>query len=105
MKAYNDGIAAGKDPLERTALQGDAGTLVKIETAPFYAIKASGGMYFTSAGIKTNPKAQVLNWYDEVIPRLYVAGQTRGRFAIPYHLGHAMVFGYLAGENAAKERA
>ena len=104
VKEYNSYVANGGDPIGRNCLQGDMGKPVKIENPPFYAIKASGGMYFSSAGIKTNPQAQVLNWNGEGIPRLYVAGQTRGRFAVPYHLGHAMVFGYFAGQNAAREK-
>jgi len=47
----------------------------------------------------------VQNCYGEAIPGLYAAGQIRGRFVVPFHLGQAFVFGYLAGKKASKEKS
>jgi fumarate reductase flavoprotein subunit len=103
---YNDFVDQGNDPdFGRVTLQGKLGKPIKIQTPPFYAIPVTGGMYFSSAGIKTDEQARVQNCYGEAIPGLYAAGQIRGRFVVPFHLGQAFVFGYLAGKKASKEKS
>lgn len=106
VKRYNSYVEQGKDPdVGRTTLQGTLGKPVKIEVSPFYAIPATGGMYFSSAGVKTDEHTHVQNCYGEAIPGLYAAGQIRGRFVVPFHLGQAFVFGYLAGKKASTEKS
>ncbi len=103
---YNQSVEKGEDPeFGRTTLQGSVGKAFKIETPPFCAIPVTGGMYFSSSGVKTDEQARVVNWFGETIPHLYAAGQIRGRIAIPYHIGQAFVFGFIAGKKAAAEKA
>jgi len=105
VKQYNSFVETGNDvEFGRTTLAGTVGKPVKIETAPFYAITVTGGMYFSSAGIKTDEQTHVQNCYGEAIPGLYAAGQVRGRFVVPFHLGQAFIFGYLAGKKASAEK-
>ncbi len=52
--------------------------LVKIETGPFYAIIASGVIFMTMGGIRTNTRLQVLGDDGGTIPGLYAAGEVQG---------------------------
>ena len=81
----------------------------KIDTPPFYAIKCTPALISCKGGIRINAKAQVLNWFNEVIPSLFSAGEvTGGLFYKGFYIGatmasSAMTFGCIAGENAVKE--
>ncbi|MEM3551289.1 MAG: FAD-binding protein [Candidatus Bathyarchaeia archaeon] len=82
----------------------------KIDTPPFYAIKVTGSFTSFKAGVRINSKAQVLNWFNEVIPGLYAAGEVTGGLFYKglYHpnpsmVTSAMIFGCIAAENAVKE--
>ncbi len=83
---------------------------IPIETAPFYAEEVTGRFNCTLGGIKINPEAQVLNGEGDRIPGLYAAGEIMGGFyydnyqVITGYLPVCMVFGRLAGNNAAKSR-
>ncbi len=64
----------------------------------------------TMGGPKINPKAQVVDAYDRVIPRLYAAGNaSSGAWGFYYNGGggnsDAFAFGRIAGRNAAAEAA
>lgn len=82
----------------------------KIDTPPFYAIKVTGSFTSFKAGLKINSKAQVLTWFNEVIPSLYAAGEvTGGLFYKGYYhpnpsmVTSAIIFGCIAAENAVRE--
>lgn len=82
----------------------------KIDTPPFYAIKVTGSFTSFKAGIRINSKAQVLTWFNEVIPGLYAAGEVTGGlfykgyyYPNPSMVTSAMIFGCIAAENAVKE--
>jgi succinate dehydrogenase/fumarate reductase flavoprotein subunit len=107
-----DGTAPGiAHPKKRSA--------VKIDTPPFYASPATVGINQTLGGMKTNPKMQVLNTEDEVIPGLYAVGACANTHYGRYYYGEfgeldvkcsylhgsrtAGAMGYLAGEHAAAE--
>jgi predicted oxidoreductase len=49
--------------------------LVAIEKPPFYAMKLFPTMVNTQGGPKRNSKCQVLDPFDQPIPRLYTAGE------------------------------
>ena len=92
----------GKDPRRMFAL----------DTPPFYATKfEQTSMLVCCGGIKCDLDLHALTEDDQVVPGLFVAGNTMGgRFLVEYpvtvagiSLGTAITFGKLAGENAAKE--
>ena len=75
--------------------------LHKIQRPPFYAAWATPCIHDTYAGIRMNTRAQVLDTRGEVIPGLYVAGESSGGFG-QHGLGRAFVYGRIAGMDAAK---
>jgi succinate dehydrogenase/fumarate reductase flavoprotein subunit len=73
----------------------------KIDTPPFYAAWATPCLHDSIAGLRTNTDAQVLDVRGQVIPGLYCAGEVQGGFAL-HGLGRCIVFGRIAGAQAAK---
>ena len=51
-------------------------SLVAIEKPPYYAVKLFPTMVNTQGGPKRNAKCQVVDPYDQPIPRLYTRGRT-----------------------------
>ena len=108
---YNGYVDAGKDPeFDRKNLVGTSGKLVKIDTAPFYAVISVPGTTHYNGGLKVNPQMQVLNVFGEKIPGLYAAGEVTGGFHGKGYVsgsavGMAVIYGRIAGINAAKEKA
>ncbi len=80
-----------------------------IERPPFYTHMVQIHSCGTKGGPRTNTKAQVMHVRGHVIPGLYAAGNTMAGVAGPGYfgggatIGPAMVFGYIAGINAAKD--
>jgi fumarate reductase flavoprotein subunit len=73
------------------------------DEAPFYACKMTCHVQGTFGGIKTDTNAQVLKTDGTIIPGLYAAGECAS--AGTYGANPAavnIVFGKIAGENAAK---
>ena len=99
---YNSYVDAGEDP--------DFGKNVfgtKIETAPYYAVIEKPSVHHTMGGVQINTDAQVLNENGEVIEGLFAAGEVTGGIHAGNRLGgnaiaDCMVFGRIAGANAAK---
>jgi len=85
----------------------DPGTMIKIETPPYYAIEM--GMYFlnTQGGPRRNAKSQILDTGGKPIPRLYVAGECGSVCGMIYqsseNMAECFVFGQVVAENAVKE--
>lgn len=94
--AFGDGSRSG-------ALQ----TLGPIERAPFYACRVYSGVLQTKGGPKINARSEVLNVRGGPIQGLYAAGNVSAGFtgmAYPGgggSVGPAIVFGHIAGRNAA----
>lgn len=111
LEDYNRAIAAGKDeafnkPLVRTER--------KVEPidmkGPFFGIVISPRLNYTPGGIRTNEKAQALDWNGNPIKGLYVAGEAAGGLhgeerMTACSMPDCSVFGLIAGEEAAAERA
>ena len=80
-----------------------------IEKAPFYAMKLVPVMYHTMGGPKKSVKAEVVDPFGKPIPRLYVAGELGSTWGLTYQgacaNADAIIFGKIAGENAAKLKA
>lgn len=79
-----------------------------VRKAPFYAREVRGCVIGqTGAGLNINERAQVLDQHGRVIPGLYAAGEVLGCTVGKRYSGggmgicNAMVFGRLAGTNAA----
>jgi succinate dehydrogenase/fumarate reductase flavoprotein subunit len=77
-----------------------------IETGPFYAVKLIPVLYHTMGGPRRSVRAEVLNPFNEPIPRLFVAGELGSTWGITYQgacaNADAMIFGRIAGREAAK---
>ncbi len=78
----------------------------KIDTPPFMAYGATGGLTFTYGGLKINKRCEVLNKLDQPIRGLFGAGEvTGGFFYYNYPSGSGLtrgaVTGRVAGRNAA----
>ncbi len=78
-----------------------------IHRPPFMAYPIVASIVFTFGGLKTTPKAQVLNCDGYVIPGLYAAGETMG-FYYNFYPGatsvlRGLVFGRIAGENVVEQ--
>lgn len=79
-----------------------------IQTGPFYAVELYPTLVNTQGGPRKNTKAQMLNAFGNPIPRFYVAGELGSMWG-PIYQGacnnaEAMVFGRIAGKNAASEK-
>ena len=93
-----------KDPI--TGQTTDAG-FQAINTPPFYAMPLVAGGPNTKGGIQTDGNRHVVNWQNQVIPRLYSAGEMSSVFKFVYqgggNLTECIVCGRIAGQNAAVE--
>ena len=100
---FNGFCASGEDK----DFQREKETLMAVETPPFYALPLFPGGPNTKGGLKANEKRQVVDWKGSVIPRLYAAGEIASAFKYVYQAGgnvaECIVFGRVAGLNAAKE--
>ena len=103
---YNRYAESGKD-LDFNRTYG----LSPLNTPPYYGFKIHVGIVAHCGGLNINTKAQVLNTFDEVIPRLYSAGRDSiGVFGGRYPgagvcLIDLVTFGRIAGKNATAETA
>lgn len=79
--------------------------LVKVDTAPFYAVKITPAMGNTQGGPRKNINGQVLTPYGEVIPHLYTNGELGDIWSNCYqascNFGGGMIFGRVIGKLAA----
>ena len=101
---YNQNAESGKEPeFNRTK------ALAPLKTGPFYGIKINPGLVCHDGGLSINTKAQVLDSFNEVIPRLYAAGRDSvgifgGRYpASGGSIIDLLTFGRIAGKTAATE--
>jgi len=82
-----------------------------VDTAPYYAVEVRTGLSDTVGGLKTNLRAQVVDVFGEVIPRLYAAGSTTDGWMFKMYpgsgtyIGNALNFGRIAANNAVAEKA
>ncbi len=104
---YNVQADAGKDTdFGRSTLAGGTGSIAKINSAPFYAYPSRSSLVGTYGGIVVDEEMHVLSRRGK-IPALYAAGEIVGGFhGASYMSGtafaKAVIFGRIAGRNAAK---
>jgi predicted oxidoreductase len=104
MAGFNKACEAGKDSeFGRRVKAADA-----LTKPPYYAIPLYAGGPSTGGGIAGNAQRQVVDWKGRPIPRLYTAGEMCQPFRFLYTtgcgLGPAIVFGRIAGRNAASQK-
>jgi 3-oxosteroid 1-dehydrogenase len=81
--------------------------LAPLETPPYYGASLWPGTCGTNGGLRTNANAQVLDVWEDVIPRLYCTSNAMASvMGVGYAgggatLGPGMTFGYVAGQHAA----
>jgi fumarate reductase flavoprotein subunit len=101
IETYNAHAAGGRD------LDFGRTDLIAFNRPPFYAIVASGVIFMTMGGVKTNATLQVIDVKGSPIPGLYAAGEVMGAaqwmgdgLISGAGNGAALVFGRLAGQAA-----
>ncbi len=106
VKRYNELVASGKD----SDFGKTTPNLKPLEKGPFWASPTQAGVHHTMGGLRTKGvSGQVLDRNAKVVPRLYAAGEVTGGLHGTNRLGgnatsDCIVFGRLAGQNAAKEK-
>ena len=84
-----------------------AANVAPLDTAPYYAVQVRSGALGTKGGPRTDPNGRVLDVDGAEIPGLYAAGNVMASaMGMTYGgaggtLGPALVFGWLAGRDAA----
>ncbi len=83
-------------------------SLAAIINPPYYAIELYPALLNTQGGPQRDKKSRILDAYGEPIPRLYAAGELGSIWGFLYqggnNLGECLVFGRIAGRNAATEK-
>lgn len=86
----------------------DAATIRVFDGGPYYAMPGIPLILNTQGGPRRNKDAQVMGADGEPIPHLYSAGELGSMNAFQYqggcNLSECLIFGRIAGENAAAEK-
>ncbi len=105
---WNTDVEAGADQV----FEKPPAMLLPISTPPFYAVELRAAMIgMTFAGLRTDHRAQVLDSAGRPIGGLYAAGELVGGLmgwiypAGGTSIGNALVFGRIAGSEAANVAA
>lgn len=100
-----EAIGLEPDVFEETMAEFNEGRENPLTQAPFYAAKCVPVAPDTMGGIGINTNMEVINAFDEVIPRLYAAGTTAGGWRGQINpgcgtaVGWAVTSGRIAGQN------
>lgn len=103
---YNGFVASGRDPaFGRDGLCNHYGALVRIETAPFYALVSTSVVLATYCGLSVDASARVQDVFGAPIERLFAAGGVMGGFHGKAYMtgtanGKAAIFGRVAARAA-----
>jgi fumarate reductase flavoprotein subunit len=95
----------GKDPEFNKPI---TKAMITLEKGPFYALPQWPAVHFCMGGLRINKDSQVMDIFGSPIPKLYAAGECTGGIHGSNRLGSnaiptCIVFGRIAGRNAAKE--
>lgn len=86
----------------------DPETLTAFDDGPYYALAMVQGLLNTQGGPVHNSKAEVVDNDDVVIPHLYAIGELGSLMGRQYNggsnLAENLIFGKIAGENAAETK-
>jgi len=105
VKEFNGSFIDGVDKSFGKPLIENASPIVN---PPYYAMRLWPKVHFTMGGIRINTNAQVIDLEGNIIQGLYAAGEITGGVHGASRLGSSsitdcMVFGRIAGKNAANE--
>jgi len=101
---YNSCVDTGEDPeFGKNVFE------MKVETPPFYAVPSRPAVHHTMGGLQINTNAEVLGTSGAPVPGLFAAGEVTGGIHAGNRLGgnaiaDCMVFGKIAGKNAALQK-
>lgn len=100
---YNEGVRRKRDAFGKSSAE----LLHEIRKPPFWACFAGMTIHYTMGGLATDAKAQVLSNSGEPLPGLFAAGEATGGVHGINRMGanginDAVVFGRIAGRNAAR---
>lgn len=103
VQRFNDLCAKGNDDDFGRKVQATA----TIATPPYYALALYVGGPNTGGGLYANADRQVLDWEGKPVQRLFAAGEiaTVFKYVGSAHLSECIVFGRIAGMNAAALKA
>ncbi|HSR10755.1 MAG TPA: flavocytochrome c [Thermodesulfobacteriota bacterium] len=112
---YNSYVEAKNDPDFKRGLYRELNKRQllpnKIQTPPFYSIRVTPAIHHCCGGLRVNEKAQVMDAIPGkvIIERLYAAGEVNGGTHGTNRMGgnsipDCIIFGRIAGINAAKEK-
>ena len=104
LQAFNKSFEQGRDKCFGKPLIEKAKPIMQ---APFYGIRLWPKVHYTMGGIRINVLGQVIDIDGKVIEGLYAAGEITGGIHGASRLGscaitECLVFGRIAGKNAAK---
>ncbi len=103
---HNDHVEEGIDREFGRQVLPDAAPIAQ---PPFYGMRLWPKVHFTMGGVQINIRAQVISLDQEPVKGLYAAGEVTGGVHGACRLGscaitECLVFGRIAGKNAAGER-
>ncbi len=107
VERYNGFVRAGRDEeFGRTGLSSGYGKLAELKRGPWYAYPSTSGLIATYCGVTVDTETRVLDVFGEPIAGLFAAGEMTGGFhGVAYmtgsSLGKCVIFGRIAGRNAA----
>ena len=117
--AWNEDVRQGRDSLfgrpvraeenDSPAYRGLPAAVLSapLDTPPFYALKLYPCLINTQGGPRRDAAARVLDAFGRPIPGLYSAGELGSMWGLIYqgagNIAECMVFGRIAGQNAAAE--
>ena len=107
VERYNGFVRNGKDEeFGRIGLSTSYGKLLELKRGPWYAYPSTSGLIATYCGITVDTESRVIDVFGEPIAGLYAAGEMTGGFhGVAYmtgsSLGKCVIFGRIAGRNAA----
>ncbi|MFN8629007.1 MAG: FAD-dependent oxidoreductase [Chloroflexota bacterium] len=110
VETYNASVKAGVDKDFARVVGGDKG-MPPIGDGPYTALRNGSCNLVTVSGLAVNEELNVVDANDQPIAGLYAVGNASGGFFsgnYPRHIsglsiGRCLAFGYVAGQNAAKE--
>ncbi len=106
VERYNQGVGRRLDQEFGKPILPDASSLTH---PPYYGIRLWPKVHYTMGGVQIDAKAQVIGLNQQPIEGLYAAGEVAGGVHGACRLGSCaitdcLVFGRIAGRNAAKSR-
>ncbi len=102
VQRYNRYCEKGRDEEFGSAPE----NMAPIRSPPYYALPLYPGGPNTKGGILATADREVVDWSNDPVSNLYTAGEISSAFKFVYqgggNLAECIVFGRIAGENAAK---